>query len=400
MGYKTYICPHARRCGGCEWLAVPYELQLRRKHQAMEELFAEVLEKDGATLQPIVGMAEPRAYRFKAASPYAPGSKATRGRMRCGFYERGTHRISFCEDCLVEAPGARKILRDVARVADDLRISAYEEDCGRGVLRHAVVRMGYATDDILLTVVTNGPTLPHTNQFVRRLRKLHPEITSIVQNVNDRRTNAILGTRNITLFGPGIMHDRLLGCTFEIGPTSFYQTNPAQTEVLYRLAIEGVGPASTLLDAYCGTGTIGICAAVQAKRAGHALQVTGVEQVSNAVGCARRNARANDVDEACHFTCADATEWMARQKRSSVDAAILDPPRAGSTLEFLQGLARLSPARVTYVSCNPTTQVRDLQVLRAHGYRVTSITPVDMFPHTKHVETVCLLTHPGLEARP
>ena len=390
MGYKTYTCAIAKRCGGCELLAVPYELQLRRKQAAMEELFAQVTESDGAAVEPIHGMDKPLAYRHKAASPYAPGK-----RMRCGFYERGTHRLVYCKHCLTEAPGVRAILNDVARVADDLRIPAYHEDSGRGVLRHAVVRTGYATRETLLTVVTNGPRLPHAEAFLRRMLKRHPEITSVVQNVNDRRTNAILGTRNNTLFGSGVMHDSLLSCTFEIGPTSFYQTNPAQTEVLYQLAIEGIGDAATLLDAYCGTGTIGLCAAAQARAAGRELEVVGVEQVSGAVGCARRNARANDLAKTCHFTCDNATKWMATQKRASFDAVILDPPRAGSTPEFLAGVARLAPKRVAYVSCNPTTQVRDLAVLREHGYRASRIAPVDMFPHTKHVETVVLLAKAG-----
>lgn len=393
MGYKTYTCPQAKRCGGCELLAVPYELQLKRKQRAMEELFATIAEQDGAELAPIAGMDDPCAYRHKAASPYAPGSRATGGRMRCGFYERGTHRIAYCKECLAEAPEARAILCDVAHVADALHIPAYQEDRGRGVLRHAVVRCGYATKELLLTVVTNGETLPRADQFVHRMRKLHPRITSIVQNVNDRRTNAILGTRNRTLFGPGVMHDLLLGCTFEIGPTSFYQTNPQQTEVLYQIAIQGVTQANTLLDAYCGTGTIGICAAAQARDEGRTLKVVGVEQVSGAVGCARRNARTNHMEDRCRFVCADATRWMLEQKSAAFDAVLLDPPRAGATHEFLDSVVRLRPERVAYVSCNPTTQVRDLELLRGHGYRVHTIAPVDLFPHTKHVETVCLLTH-------
>ena len=392
MGYKTHTCPHARKCGGCELLAVPYELQLKRKQRDMEQLFAEVIEQDGTELEPIRGMERPLAYRHKAATPLAPGSRATGGRMRCGFYERGSHRIAFCKDCLVEAKGARQLLIDVARVADKLHIPAYAEDRGTGVLRHAIVRVGYATNDVLLTVVTNGPNLPYARQFVRELRHRHPRLTSVVQNVNDRRTNAMLGTRNNALFGPGVMHDKLLGCTFEIGPTSFYQTNPAQTEVLYRLAIAGAGDASTLLDAYCGTGTIGICAGAAAREEGRDLQVTGVERVSNAVGCARRNARANELAEQCRFVGADATEWMRKQGRASFDAVILDPPRAGSTPEFLEGVARLAPRRVVYVSCNPVTQVRDLAVLRDHGYRCERISPVDMFPHTKHVECVAEVT--------
>lgn len=391
MGYRTHTCTIAKRCGGCELLAVPYELQLRRKQAAMQELFADVIREDGAALEQIRGMDEPLAYRHKAATPFAPGGRDTHGRIRCGFFERGTHRIVFCRQCLTEARGVRAILNDVARTADELRIPAYEEDKTTGTLRHAVVRKGYATRDVLLTVVTNGPSLPRARDFVARMRRRHPNLTSIVQNVNDRRTNAILGTRCHTLYGPGIMHDKLLGCTFEIGPTSFYQTNPAQTEVLYAVALEGIGDATTLLDAYCGTGTIGICAAAAAREAGKALQVTGVEQVSDAVGCARRNARANGLDDVCRFACADATEWMAGQTRESFDAIVLDPPRAGSTPEFLHGVTRMAPARIAYVSCNPTTQVRDLALLRSGGYRVERIAPVDMFPHTKHVETVCLL---------
>lgn len=386
MGYKTYTCAIAKRCGGCELLAVPYELQLRRKQQAMEKLFGDLGQPE-----PVRGMDKPLAYRHKAATPFAPGSRATGNRMRCGFYERGSHRIVFCRECLVEAPSARAILHDVAQVADKLRISAYEEDRLRGVLRHAIVRMGYATSEALLTVVTNGPGLPHADAFVRTMCKRHPELTSIVQNVNARRTNAILGTRNKTLFGPGVMHDKLLGCTFEIGPTSFYQTNPAQTEVLYSLVIEGLGDAYAMLDAYCGTGTIGICAAATARQQGRELRVVGVEHVSDAIGCARRNARANGLGETCRFVAADATAWMANQRRASFDAVVLDPPRAGSTPEFLQGVARLAPKRVVYVSCNPATQVRDLAVLREGGYHVERIAPVDLFPHTKHVETVVTL---------
>ena len=384
MGYKTYTCQYAKKCGGCELLAVPYELQLQRKQRAMEELFAHVVEQDGAQLAPIVGMERPLAYRHKAATPFAPGK-----RMRCGFFERGSHRIAYCAHCLVEAEGAREILCDVARVADALHIPAYHEDSGRGLLRHAIVRCGYATNETLLTVVTAGPKLPHAAEFVRRLRRRHPRLTSVVQNVNQRRTNAMLGNRNNVLFGPGVMHDQLLGCTFEIGPTSFYQTNPQQTERLYTLALEHATDANRLLDAYCGTGTIGVCAA----HANPQLEVVGVEQVSGAVGCARRNARANGVAQRCTFACADATAWMADQHHASFDLAVLDPPRAGSTPEFLAGLARLAPARISYVSCNPTTQARDLDQLRKLGYRVERITPVDMFPHTKHVETVCLLTH-------
>ena len=394
MGYKTYTCPIARECGGCEWLAVPYPIQLRRKGEQMRELFAEMAEADGATIDDVRGMDEPLAYRYKAATPFAPGKG---GRLHHGFYAAGSHRIVACESCLVEDPQARRVMQAVARIASDLRLPAYAEDRGTGVLRHAVVRSGWKTDDMMLVLVTNGAHLPKADALTARLHEACPELTTIVQNVNDRRTNAILGRECTTLFGPGKMHDELLGCTFEIGPTSFYQTNPAQTEVLYGLAIEaalgedaGKGGTLRLLDAYCGTGTIGICAASRANN----VQVTGVEQVGGAVKCAKRNARANGLDERCRFIRADATEFLtaaARSGENRYDVVLMDPPRAGSTPEFLEAVTKLSPARVVYVSCNATTQARDLQVLRQGGYRLERVSPVDMFPHTKHVETVVSL---------
>lgn len=394
MAYKTYTCPISRQCGGCEWLAVPYELQLRRKRRAMEELFRDQLASDGAELAPIVGMEQPVRYRAKAATPFAPGPHG-KG-IRSGFYAAHSHRIVACDDCLVEDERARHVLNTVARAAQWVGISAYDEDAGTGVLRHAVVRCGFATDDVLLTVVTNGPRLPRTSKFVREILSHAPEVTSIVQNENDRRTNAILGTTNRTLYGPGIMHDRLLGCTFEIGPTSFYQTNPAQTEHLYQLAIDGcqLAGGEHVLDAYCGTGTIGICAAAMARKTGiNDVTVTGVERVVDAIDCARRNAQANGLTDSCTFVAEDATDYLVRaaHDHQRVDVLIMDPPRAGSTPQFLRSVARLAPRRILYVSCNPTTQTRDIEQLRTRGYRLERITPVDMFPHTKHVETVALL---------
>ena len=385
MGYRTYTCQIARDCGGCEWLAVPYPIQLRRKQEQVEELLGAMAREDDAALEPIRGMDEPMRYRHKAATPFAHGP---RGRVRCGFYAAGTHRIVPCETCLVEDERARRILNSVARVAERLHIPPYDEDRGVGVLRHAVVRCGWKTEDVLLVLVTRVDELRDPGRLVSELRAACPEVTSIVQNVNDRRTNAILGRRCRTLFGPGVMHDQLLGCTFEIGPTSFYQTNPEQTEVLYQLALEGVAGSARVLDAYCGTGTIGICAARESEDA----RVTGVEQVAGAVACARRNAEANGVQDRCRFVAADATEWMAREgARERFDAVIMDPPRAGSTPEFLAGVAALAPERVAYVSCNVVTQARDLELLRKRGYRLERVTPVDMFPHTRHVESVVTL---------
>ena len=247
MGYKTYTCPIARECGGCEWLAVPYPIQLRRKQEQVEGLLGEMARADGGSLEAIRGMDEPLRYRHKAATPFA---HAARGRVLSGFYAAGTHRIVPCADCLAEDARARRILNAVARVAERMHIPPYDEDRGTGVLRHAVVRCGYATDDVMLVLVTRVDELRDRKRLVGELRSACPEVTTIVQNVNDRRTNAILGRRCHTLFGPGVMYDELLGCRFEIGPTSFYQTNPRQTEELYRLAIEGIADGENVLDAY------------------------------------------------------------------------------------------------------------------------------------------------------
>lgn len=411
MGYKTYTCAIAKSCGGCEWLAVPYPIQLRRKREAVVSLFGDVLpdarcgrRRRGAIS--VVGMDEgadaacglaapgtacdsaPVRYRHKAATPFAPGP---RGLVRSGFYARGTHRIVPCSECLVEEPRARAALNAVAQAAFDVGVSAYDEDRGRGLLRHAVARMGWASDECLLTLVTNGESIPHERELVAEIRRRAPFVTSIAQNVNRRRTNAILGRQTRALFGNGRMRDALLGCDFEIGPTSFYQTNPEQTERLYALAIgrAGLEDGMRVLDAYCGIGTIGLCAA----RAVEGLEVVGVEQVEGAVADARVNAEANGLEERCHFVCADATAYMrdARRDRRGFDVILMDPPRAGSTPEFLRGAAGLAPARIVYISCNPQTQRRDVDLLVALGYRLESLALVDMFPHTKHAETVAVL---------
>ena len=389
MGYKTYTCPIAKSCGGCETLAVPYPLQLKRKQQQIRELFGDLLgDATDELIAPIVGMKTPVAYRNKAATPFAPGP---RGSIRSGFFAKGTHRIVKCPACLVEDPRCRRVLNSFARTAELCHVSAYDEDKGRGLLRHAVVRAGWKTDELLLTIVANGERLPRERELVKRVLKHAPDVTAVALNTNVRKTNAILGPTSRALYGGGVMHDELLGVTFEIGPTSFYQTNPSQTERLYTLAIEGaqLERGMRVLDAYCGIGTIGMCAAAQVP----GLHVTGVEVGQGAVADARLNARRNGLDQRCRFVCADATAFMREEakRRNAYDAVIMDPPRAGSTPEFLAGVLALAPRTVVYVSCNAVTQRRDLDTLLSGGYQLQSLTPVDMFPHTKHIETVAVL---------
>ena len=410
MGYKTPTCSIARSCGGCEWLSVPYPIQLKRKQAQVEELLAPLASINNVTIEPIRGMDEPLAYRHKAATPFAPGKGRT---VRSGFYASGTHKIIASKECLVEDGRARAILNDVAYLAGQFNIHAYQEDRGKGALRHGVVRCGYATDDVMLVLVVNGQHLPHEQEFISALRKAHPELTSIFLNVNQKRTNAILGRETRLLWGSTSMSDKLLDCTFEIGPTSFYQTNPQQTEVLYQLAIDGALAGSELagteqasatqtsaaqtsnlrvLDAYCGTGTIGLCLAHAAEAQGINLLLTGVDQVENNIQMARRNARNNKLE--AEFICDDATRYMQALAKDgqNFDVIILDPPRAGSTPAFLKATAQLAQKKIVYVSCNVVTQARDLKVLLDSGFAIERVTPVDMFPHTKHVECVVILS--------
>ena len=405
MGYKTPTCSIARSCGGCEWLSVPYPIQLKRKQAQVEELLAPLASINNVTIEPIRGMDKPLAYRHKAATPFAPGKGRT---VRSGFYASGTHKIIASKECLVEDGQARAILNDVAYLAGQFNIHAYQEDRGKGALRHGVVRCGYATDDVMLVLVVNGQHLPREQEFVAALRKAHPELTSIFLNVNQKRTNAILGRETRLLWGSTSMSDKLLDCTFEIGPTSFYQTNPQQTEVLYQLAIDGAlagsklaGSESTdaaqtsnlrVLDAYCGTGTIGLCLAHAAEAQGINLLLTGVDQVENNIQMARRNARNNKLK--AEFICDDATRYMQALAKDgqNFDVIILDPPRAGSTPTFLKATTQLGQKKIVYVSCNVVTQARDLKVLLDSGFVIERVTPVDMFPHTKHVECVVVLS--------
>ena len=405
MGYKTPTCSIARSCGGCEWLSVPYPIQLKRKQAQVEELLAPLASINNVTIEPIRGMDKPLAYRHKAATPFAPGKGRT---VRSGFYASGTHKIIASKECLVEDGQARAILNDVAYLAGQFNIHAYQEDRGKGALRHGVVRCGYATDDVMLVLVVNGQHLPREQEFIAALRKTHPELTSIFLNVNQKRTNAILGRETRLLWGSTSMSDKLLGCTFEIGPTSFYQTNPQQTEVLYQLAIDGALAGSKLadseqtgdaqasnlrvLDAYCGTGTIGLCLAHAAEAQGINLSLTGVDQVENNIQMARRNARNNKLE--AEFICDDATRYMQALAKDgqNFDVIILDPPRAGSTPTFLKATAQLAQKKIVYVSCNVVTQARDLKVLLDSGFAIERVTPVDMFPHTKHVESVVVLS--------
>lgn len=396
-------CSTMKACGGCTALNRPYKKQLATKQAAMEELFASLCEREGIAVDPIRGMGvtlgdpgkypAPRGFRHKAATPFAPGKE---GAVRCGFFERGTHKIVAVPECPVEAPGARQILNGIAREAERLHIPAFNEDKHLGLLRYAVVRCGWRTDQVMVTLVTAQRDLPHAQEFFEAVAALDPRIVTVAQNINGRPGNAILGEETRIVYGAECMRDQLLGCEFDISPTAFYQTNPQQTELLYQLAIDGMDlhQGDVLMDAYCGSGTIGLCAAKDAQNKGIGIMLLGVERNPAGIADARRNAELNGLTRSAWFMADDATDYIldAADNNERVDVLSIDPPRAGSTPEFLEAACALKPRRITYISCNPVTQERDLHQLLDGGYRLLKITPVDMFPHTDHTETVAVLS--------
>lgn len=378
-GNKT--CPYHNKCGGCQYTGMPYDRQLAAKQEKIRNLLGSF-----GKIYPVIGMEEPYHYRNKVHGVVCTDKK---GNGYTGIYQAGSHRVVKVEGCLIEDRRADQIMHSVAGLMKSFKMKAYNEDTGYGFLRHILIRTGRQTGQILLVLVTASPVFPSRNHFVKAIRKLHPEITSIVQNVNDRSTSMILGEKQKVLFGKGYIEDILCGKRFRISPKSFYQVNPLQTEILYNKALEfaGLTGKETVIDAYSGIGTIGMIASDRAK------EVISVELNGDAVRDARLGARQNNIRN-IRFYQADAGEFMVAMaaRKEKADVVFMDPPRAGSDRKFLDSLIRLKPGKVVYVSCNPETLKRDLSYLTAHGYRAGKIQPVDMFPMTEHVETVCLLS--------
>ncbi len=312
------VCPYAKKCGGCDYQGVEYKEQLKTKQAYMKKLL-----KPFCFVEPIVGMKNPLYYRHKV---HAAFDCTRRGQIVAGAYRKNTHDVVDIESCMIEEQESDEIIRDIKDMLRSFRIKTYDEDTGYGLLRHVLVRKGYATGQIMVVLVLASPILPSKNNFVKALRKKHPNITTVVLNVNDKRTSMVLGDRNITLYGKGFIEDKLCGCTFRISPNSFYQVNPVQTELLYEKAIHEahLTGKERVIDAYCGTGTIGIIAA---KNAG---EVIGVELNRDAIRDAVTNAKRNDIRN-IRFYNDDAGKFMVEmaQKGEKADVVIMDPPRTG-----------------------------------------------------------------------
>ena len=379
-------CPYAKKCGGCQFIDMPYEKQLERKQKELKALLGKF-----ARVSPIIGMEDPLHYRHKvhAVMGYEKGEPIA------GVYQEKSHRLVRVDQCLIENEKADAIIQSIRGLLKSFKIKTYDEDSDRGLLRHIMVRVSHATGEIMVILVLRSPILPSKNNFAKALLKLHPEITTIVLNVNDKKTTMVLGQRDIVLYGPGFIYDSLCGVRFRLSPQSFYQVNPLQTEILYREALKlaKLTKKDKVIDAYCGIGSIGLIASRQAG------SVLGIELNREAVKDAKENAKHNQCKN-IEFACADAGEYMVEmaQAGEKADVVIMDPPRSGSTPEFLNSLLKIKPDRIVYISCGPDTQARDIKVLVKGGYKVTACQPFDLFPHTEHVETVILLSRKAPDA--
>lgn len=375
------VCPVYKKCGGCDYQGMPYQEQLKRKEARVRKLLAPYCK-----IKPIIGMEHPYHYRNKV---HAVFDRDRKGNPISGVYQKGTHRVIPVESCMIEDQKADEIIGSIRGLLKSFKIKVYDEDTGYGLLRHVLVRRGFSSGQIMVVLVCSSPVFPSKNNFVKALLKLHPEITTIVLNVNDKRTSMVLGEKEKALYGKGYIEDTLCGCVFRISPKSFYQVNPVQTEVLYQKAIElaGLTGKETILDAYCGIGTIGLIASKKAER------VIGVELNRDAVRDAISNARRNKIQNV-RFFCADAGEFMVgmAEEGEAADVVFMDPPRTGSDETFLDSLAQMGPKKVVYISCEPETLARDLKYLKKKGYEAKEGWVVDMFGWTQCVESIVLLS--------
>ena len=379
-------CPLHRRCGGCQIQALSYEKQLEYKEQKVREDLIRIGGFADPLVFPVLGMDEPYHYRNKAQFPFGRNRE---GRIVTGFYAGRTHTIVPGTECAIGVPENKQILELILDFMEKHGIAPYDETTGKGLLRHALIRKGFATGELMVCLVINGRSFPHVEELADRLFEI-PGMTSFSLNVNQKNTNVILGEEVISVRGQTYITDRIGGVSYQISPLSFYQVNPVQTEKLYRTALEyaGLTGGETVWELYCGIGTISL---FLARGAG---QVYGVEVVPQAVEDARRNADLNGITNV-EFYLGKAEEVLPEKYEKDgirADVIVVDPPRKGCDSACLETMLRMEPERIVYVSCDPATLARDLKILCADGrYELSKVQPVDMFPHTAGIENVAQL---------
>ncbi|MBQ7534219.1 MAG: 23S rRNA (uracil(1939)-C(5))-methyltransferase RlmD [Stomatobaculum sp.] len=376
---KKAGCPYKKKCGGCVYSGMEYPEQLKRKEQAVKKLLS-----GKGTVHPITGAEQPHYYRNKVTASFG----FRNGKLIAGAYEKNSHRVVNIDHCLIQDERADRIIHVIRDLCVSFKIKAFDEDSGFGLLRHVMVRTAKKTGQVMVILVTASPVFPGSRNFVRVLREKCPEITTVIQNINSLRTSMVLGNREKVLFGKGFIEDELCGLRFRISSGSFYQVNPAQTEKIYEKAIglASLTGKELVLDAYCGVGTIGMIAAKDAR------EVIGVELNPEAVKDAEANAKANGIRN-ISFYANDAGVFLEDLAEEGVqpDVVLMDPPRTGSTPEFIKSVCSAKPERVVYVSCNPETLARDVDIFRRYNFRMEEAWPFDNFPLTEHIETVALL---------
>ena len=377
-------CPHAQECGGCQLQHMSYDAQLQWKRQQVQD----AVERIGHLKVPVLptkGMDTPFGYRNKAQFPLGRDG----GQVVMGFFRRGTHNIVDLTQCEVQHPLITRLALQVKETVERLGIEPYDEIAHTGVLRHAVIRVSFSENKLMLVLVTKTKEIPHLDSLIQELVETVPELVSVAQNINPKVTNVIFGPETHLLWGETHLMERIGRMVYAISPRSFFQVNSTQTKVLYDLVKEyaDLQGHETVLDLYCGTGTIGLYLAQEAK------QIIGVETIQDAVHDAKRNAALNGIDNG-RFIHGKAEEVVPKlvQDLGKIDCVILDPPRKGCEQVVLDTLAEAKVRQVVYVSCNPATLARDLAHLAAREYKVGSVQPVDLFPWTRHVECVVMMS--------
>lgn len=381
-------CPVFAACGGCSLQMMDYAAQLRWKTARVAAQLQRLAGLQDVTVHPCRGMDDPWYYRGKAQFPVG----LVAGRLITGPYAAGSHTIVPAAECLIQHPTANRVLAACSQAADRLGLSPYDEQAHTGDLRHVLVRVSAATGEALVVLVTRSPRLPRGRALARELMQAVPEVVGVVQNINPERTNVVLGAETRTLAGRDYVEERLDGLTFTVSALSFFQVNPVQAAVVYRqvLTYAQLTGTETAVDVYCGTGTMALFLARGARR------VVGIEAVAAAVDDACQSAARNAIDNVTFYH--GAAEQVLPELAAhglTADVVVLDPPRRGADPSVLAAVSNLGPRRLIYVSCNPATLARDLALLGAGGYRAVEVQPVDMFPHTAHVEAVALVLPAG-----
>lgn len=382
-------CPIYYQCGGCQLQHFSYEGQLKAKEKQVRDVLERIGKLENVTVHPVLGMEDPWRYRNKAQVPV--GEEA--GRLVSGFYQARSHRIINMEACLIQHEQNDTAIQIVKDICQRYGISAYKEETNKGILRHVMTRYGYTTEDMMIVLVTRTPDLPHRKQIVKEIVDSIPAVKAIVQNINQKQTNVIFGEKTKVLWGSEVIYDYIGDIKFAISARSFYQVNPKQTKILYEKALEyaALSGEETVIDAYCGIGTISLFLAKKAKK------VYGVEIVPEAIADANKNAQLNGIENVV-FEVGKAEQVIPQWYKEGVQADVLvvDPPRKGCDEALLDTILNMKPERVVYVSCNPATLARDLRILEDGGYKTLEVQPVDMFPHTGHVEVIVKLVLKGI----